>query len=54
MSPQSKKQKTTACMVLAMRDGKLSKDKFPRVSSMMKDMSTEELRKFCHGEIEKS
>jgi len=41
-------------MVLAMRDGKLSKKKFPRVAGMMKDMSTEDLRKFCHGEIEKS
>ena len=51
MPPKSTKQKTTACMVLAMREGKLSKSKFPQVAGMMTDMSLEELKKLCHGDV---
>lgn len=51
--PTSDKQKTTACMVLAMRKGEMSPKKFPRVAGMMKDMSTEDLEKMCHGDVKK-
>ncbi len=54
MPPKSTSQKTTACMVMAMRQGKLSKDKFPRVAGMMKSLSDEELAKLCRGEVKKA
>lgn len=40
-------------MVLAMREGKLSKEKFPRVAGMFKNMSDDELRDYCQTEVKK-
>ena len=51
--PKSGKQKTTACMVLAMREGKLDKKKFPTVAKMMTSMSTADLKSYCQSEVEK-
>lgn len=51
--PYSKKQKTLACMVLAMHDGKITKEKFPRAAAVMKTMSRETADEMCHAEIKK-
>ena len=51
--PKTSKQKTAACMVLAMHDGKLSKDKFPRVAAMMKTMDKATAEEMCHAPVQK-
>lgn len=52
MSPaKSKSQKTMACMTLAVKEGKMSASKMTDKSMM--SMSMDELKKMCHGEMEK-
>ena len=51
MSPESSKQKRTACMVLAIREGKIDKKKFPRAAGMMKSMSIAQLRDMCKSPV---
>ena len=47
--PTSEKQRATACMVLAMRQGKIKRKL--RSAEMMKGMSDEQLKDLCHGEM---
>lgn len=52
MPSKSSKQRVAACMALAVKEGKLSKDKLVKggAASSMASMSIEELRKYCKME----
>ncbi len=53
--PESKKQKTAACMALAVKKGKIQKSSLKGSSlSMYNSMSQRQLEDFCHGQIKNS
>lgn len=53
--PESKNQKTAACIALAAKKGKIKKSSLKGSSSSMhKSMSIEQLKDFCHGQIKNS
>lgn len=53
MPSKSKEQKTVACMALAMRDGKLSKNYSKQAAKMAESMTREQLEDYCKMPIAK-
>ena len=47
MPASSEKQKQTACMALAIKEGKLDGKKFPAAAAMAESMSKEQLEHYC-------
>ena len=53
--PESKGQKTAACIALSVKKKKVSKSSLKGASlSMFKSMSMKQLEDFCHGQIKNS
>lgn len=53
--PESKKQKTAACIALAAKKGKIKGASLKgSSSSMYNSMSIKQLEDFCHGQIKNS
>ena len=51
--PESKNQKTLACIALSMHEGKTPHSYSKQAHKMMMSMSKEQMEEFCHGEVKK-